>query len=83
MALAKVPGSATDSPVQVQAPVVQAVLVGEAMFIPLILFVPAPVVLMVEAMFNPLVVPPLLALVEASVKERDTKFPVSFKAVWT
>lgn len=59
------------------APVVQAVLVGEAMLMALILFVPAPEVLMVEAIFNPLVVVAPVVFVDASVKLKDARLPVS------
>ena len=63
--------------VLVQAPVVHCVIVGAAMLIALMAFVPCPVVLMVVAIFIPLVIEfDTLLLVEASINLRSTKLPV-------
>src|SRR3990167_7175814 len=70
-------------PVKVQAPVAQAVTVGEAMFMAFIDFVPAPEVLIVEAMFKAFEVPPLLALVDSSTRVNVTRLPLSSSVVWT
>lgn len=73
----------TAKPLQVQAPVAQPVKAGAATLTALIDLVPAPEVLTVEAMFKPLVTPPLLAFVEASVKVIEDSEPTLLSAVCT